>query len=960
MVFVKAYTVLFITLLCPSALSQTPCSNTAVSFSSPSKGDCLNWDGGDFAYPGDFEGILNEVVVYTCPTSDKRIIVSNGIPDHDVSARRQSKPCEYNWAVSLPLNPTKQDSIIEIPARGIIAMATNGVPAYGAKEAGDSNAVEPDGQIQDAQFWYGHATQNGVWHSHNPYMGEENPDSTTLLGWALDGFAIYGPFESGSADMNSLDSCNGRVVNGVYQYHVLNKDDVDEGESYCNDNNSNTNWNYILGCYHGTTVHTQVVDSTSFNIPSDCKDSSNDSPTDSPVESPVESPVTSPVQSPPTNNGKPNIIVMQPDDMVFFEGWTPPPNTPGKTNTNDFPQVGMPHMETLRLNGAQMMEAYAASPVCGTSRYSTITGRYPSRAASARRKNVDGIPKVDIPMTKLQDWNGVGNDCTEDNVAVALRAAGYRTGMVGKWHLSRIRKSEYNYPSAVGIVEGCGFDFVDALYIENMSDGSYTNGEFSHNMEFITHEAIRFIEDNDNEKPFFLYVNPTVPHSSQAVDAALDQFTCRDTPRGQLTSDLVIKGMTEEYGGSCSLYRQSVKDRAITDKDLGSIWLDDSVGAILQALEDNGVLDNTLFLFQQDHGVLAKGALYEGGNRIAQFIHYPAVIPAGTKYDVPVSTIDIAATLLDYAEVDEPPYVMDGKSWRSDILNIESRNTNSYSRCLFFELDHDRAVRCGCDKYLTIDQQNIDESSTYGTGEKDGYSTDFINLFDLCGGTNAYITTSSDNQESDGSNLESEETTVAADMAKILDCHKDRTSHGDGKPIDFKTCELEVSPTATPVAAPVANPTPVSPPVANPTPVSPPVANPTPVAEPTFTNDCLEGKWTKFLFKIKKNGSVKTQNCDWLAGKKAKKITNICKNKVESNDEFDAPQIACPVTCKTCCNEDEGAKFVLKIKKKGGVKYQTCGWLANKKNPTKVCKKTTSYEGIGPPGEVCPLTCGTC
>jgi len=104
----------------------------------------------------------------------------------------------------------------------------------------------------------------------------------------------------------------------------------------------------------------------------------------------------------------------------------------------------------------------------------------------------------------------------------------------------------------------------------------------------------------------------------------------------------------------------------------------------------------------------------------------------------------------------------------------------------------------------------------------------------------------------------------------------------------------------------------------------------------------------------------KQKNCSWLASKKAKKITNLCENKTESNDQYDTPKKACPITCKTCCDEDEDTQFVLKLKKKNGAKYQTCGWLAKKKNAANICTRTNSYEGIGPPGEVCPITCNTC
>jgi len=235
----------------------------------------------------------------------------------------------------------------------------------------------------------------------------------------------------------------------------------------------------------------------------------------------------------------------------------------------------------------------------------------------------------------------------------------------------------------------------------------------------------------------------------------------------------------------------------LTIEDLGSIWLDDSVGAILQALTDEDILSNTLIIFQQDHGVETKMALYENGNRIAQFIHYPDWIPARTKYDIPVSTIDIAATLLDFAEVDESPYPMDGISWKNDILTGQ----NDYGRCLFFEMEKDRSVRCGCDKYLTIYEQDTAISTTYQRSIRFDYSGDLTNLFDLCGGTDAYITDSGDNQEGADLNLVDDFPVTAEDMAKVLQCHLDRTSHS-ADPGNITMCDLNPltdSPTSGPV-----------------------------------------------------------------------------------------------------------------------------------------------------------------
>ena len=120
--------------------------------------------------------------------------------------------------MKIPLNPTVSTNKIEIPARGIVAMAINGVPAYGPMEASSTNAVEPDANswIQDAQYWYGHAARNNDWHIHNPHLGKQDPSSDTLLAYSLDGFPIYGPL----SDASGLDGCNGRWVNGNYQYHV--------------------------------------------------------------------------------------------------------------------------------------------------------------------------------------------------------------------------------------------------------------------------------------------------------------------------------------------------------------------------------------------------------------------------------------------------------------------------------------------------------------------------------------------------------------------------------------------------------------------------------------------------------------------------------------------------------------------------------------------------------------------
>ena len=104
----------------------------------------------------------------------------------------------------------------------------------------------------------------------------------------------------------------------------------------------------------------------------------------------------------------------------------------------------------------------------------------------------------------------------------------------------------------------------------------------SHNMEHTTAKAIEFMDDSvQRGQEFFLYFNPTAPHGSGSVLEALTTFSCLDTPEGRLDSEPVVPGMTQNVG--CEAYRQTVIDRAsdTSNSALGSVWVDDAVGALM-------------------------------------------------------------------------------------------------------------------------------------------------------------------------------------------------------------------------------------------------------------------------------------------------------------------------------------------------------------------------------------------
>jgi len=622
-------------------------------------------------------------------------------------------------------------------------------------------------------------------------------------------------------------------------------------------------------------------------------------------------------------HGRPNIIIMQPDDLPFLDEWTDPPELPSDpTATNPFPNNdgnGLSHIDSLRLNGLQMMQAYAASPMCGTSRYSTLTGKNPGRSASSRDRatsNSNDPHSVTIPTTKLSDIGGQ-NDCSEENLAQAFSGAGYRTAMFGKWHLTTIADNDYTYDSATAIVQGCGFDTVKSLYIENLSNeggfNSYSDGTFSHNMEWMTYEAISFINATTAaNQEFFMYFNPTVPHSSNDVELAITDFACTDVGDPNYNwggSDPWIKGMSEDAG--CGAYRDSIVARAETSADLGKIWLDDAVGALLEALSDAGVLEDTIFLFQEDHGMDSKAALYEGGLRIPQFIHYPNGIAPGT-FDGLVSTVDIAATMMDFAGI-TPPYELDGQSWKDAIGNIAEENYWKNERCLFFEIDQDRAVRCGCYKYIELFSNS---GGTFRRGRTGGLSNSIGgNLFDLCNNAGNYITANTNNrEETTVSDLDAEDDLVAA-----LECYLEN-SDPDNSP-EYSVCG-STPPTGTP---PTASPPTGSPPTANPTPQptnAPPTVPPTasPQNDPTCEDSPFEGVVGRNL-----------RSCEWLLSR------NRCgRTKFSSH---------CQATCDTCDDTCIDSRLWFEY---NGEEVRCSNGVTNA-----MC----SDEDIA---KTCPLTCGTC
>jgi arylsulfatase A-like enzyme len=316
---------------------------------------------------------------------------------------------------------------------------------------------------------------------------------------------------------------------------------------------------------------------------------------------------------------------------------------------------------------------------------------------------------------------GQGYTDTENTVAAALRALGYTTGMTGKWHLSVPDEGgsfDCSYSQQTDSVKEAGFDFVDGLYIKFPCAGG-----FPHNLEWTVVEALRFMDNAmRSHKPFFLYFNPTPPHSPGVTESLLRKGAIYETPRGALSELPDVS----KYCSSCKFAPRwaiwestanisSLSRLTLCRDGLASLrWLDESLGVLYDFLSERGAIANTYIVMMTDHG-RAKHTLYEEGTRVPMYAVGPSIF-AGTVVDELVSHVDLAPTLLEWAAGDASQRIaVDGKSWAA----LASGKASSLDRGgIYTEILFDRA-------FLASDGMKYYNCSTTKILEREGISKTF-------------------------------------------------------------------------------------------------------------------------------------------------------------------------------------------------------------------------------------------
>ncbi|MEO0514910.1 MAG: sulfatase-like hydrolase/transferase [Planctomycetota bacterium] len=405
------------------------------------------------------------------------------------------------------------------------------------------------------------------------------------------------------------------------------------------------------------------------------------------------SPVTAEVDRVNEQTDQPNIVLIVADDVApQLCGFDAEGKGRGFT----------PNLDTLAADGVVLGNLHSPSPICTPSRFSILTGHYPSRATNAgfladtRRHGGQTAVAFNTHL-----------DPGDNNLAKRLQAAGYTTGAVGKNHVIEVPGHQrLPYKSSTGddrvkqtlqenaehlraAFHAAGFDYAEALYFGN-PDADGIRELAMHNQEWITDAAQRFIVEN-HDRPFFLYMATTIPHGPHSADRSwngdprvIPTGYLEELPEVQPARDTIPKRLQD--AGIKGWNRENV------------LWMDDAVGSVVAELERQGVKQNTIIIFISDHGTEAKGSVYSRGTRTVGLIWRDGGFAVGPVADQAMMLPDLAPTILNWAQVETSDTEFDGRDM-SPVLNGEADRVHDTQ---YFEVGFTRAVVKDGFKYVAV------------------------------------------------------------------------------------------------------------------------------------------------------------------------------------------------------------------------------------------------------------------
>jgi len=375
---------------------------------------------------------------------------------------------------------------------------------------------------------------------------------------------------------------------------------------------------------------------------------------------------------------RPNIVLILADDLGY-----------GDVGCYGCDDTRTPNIDRIAAEGIRFTTFYSNGPECTPTRTALLTGRYQHRVGGLECAIGTGnVGRYDDAI-RLRETHDLGLPASETSIARVLKSAGYATGVCGKWHLGYEPKffpSNHGFDHWFGPVGGatdyfhhCESTGQPALYL----NGKIVDRE-GYLTDLITEESVGFIRRNARH-PFFLYVAYTAPHTPYLGP--------KDRRPALVPEADYNKGSRETYV-------------AMVER------MDEGIGALSRALQDNGVAQNTLVIFMSDNGATNmgrntpfsgnKGNVFEGGIRVPCAVKWPGVLPQGAISHQPCMTMDFSSSIIRAAGA-EAPRPFDG----IDVLRLRETGQSVQSRTLFWRARRGestrKAVRDGAMKYIALD-----------------------------------------------------------------------------------------------------------------------------------------------------------------------------------------------------------------------------------------------------------------
>ncbi len=403
---------------------------------------------------------------------------------------------------------------------------------------------------------------------------------------------------------------------------------------------------------------------------------------------------------------RPNFVFILADDLGY-----------GDLGCYGREDMRTPNLDRLASQGVRMTHHYANGAECTPTRAAFLTGRYQQWIGGLECAIGTGnVGRYDDAI-RLRESHDLGLPAEEVTLGRLLRDSGYSTALCGKWHLGyepKFSPNHHGFEHAFYCIGG-GMDyfhFIDDVAGYNLFRNGNPAGGDGYFTDLATDDALRFIRERSSDKPFFLYLPYTCPHSPfQGPD---DEQTDPLPPGSTLWS---------QGNAPPEVYIAMIEH------------MDRRIGDVMKAIDDEGLAENTVVFFSSDNGGTRsarnsplsgfKGSTFEGGIGVPAIIRWPGTVPAGIVSGQPSLTFDFTRSIASLAGVEAPA---DKPFEGMDIVQHLSQGKQDFSRTLYWRKQRGsqvwKAVREGEWKYVADDRDGIIREYLFDLADDRGESND--------------------------------------------------------------------------------------------------------------------------------------------------------------------------------------------------------------------------------------------